>query len=38
MAHNPEFLKLVDDAKSRVKETDINGYKRMLANGEKIHP
>jgi rhodanese-related sulfurtransferase len=35
MAHNPEFLKLVDDAKSRVKETDINGYKKMVANGEK---
>jgi rhodanese-related sulfurtransferase len=35
MAHNPEFLKLVNDAKSRVQETDINGYKKMLANGEK---
>ena len=34
MAHNPEFLKLVNDAKSRVKETDIAGYKKMLANGE----
>jgi rhodanese-related sulfurtransferase len=35
MAHNPEFLKLVNDAKSRVQETDINGYKKMLVNGEK---
>src|SRR5205823_1375997 len=35
MAHNPDFLKLVNDAKSRVKETDMNGYKKMLANGEK---
>jgi rhodanese-related sulfurtransferase len=35
MAHNPEFLKLVNDAKSRVQETDINGYKKMLANAEK---
>jgi len=35
MAHNPEFLKLVNDAKSRIKETDIDGYKKMLANGEK---
>lgn len=35
MAHNLEFLKLVNDAKSRVQETDINGYKKMLANGEK---
>ena len=35
MAHNPAFLKLVNDAKSRVKQTDINGYKQMLAAGEK---
>src|SRR5260370_40959479 len=35
MAHSPEFLKLVNDAKSRVRETDINGYKKMLANGEQ---
>ena len=36
MAHNPEFLKLVNDAKSRVRETDINGYKKMLADGERL--
>jgi rhodanese-related sulfurtransferase len=35
MAHNPGFLKLVNDAKSRVKETDIAGYKKMLADGSK---
>src|SRR4051812_2243912 len=35
MAHNPGFLKLVDDAKSRVKQTDINGYKQMVADGAK---
>src|SRR5258708_14084998 len=35
MAHNPGFLKLVNQAKTRVKETDINGYKKMLAAGEK---
>lgn len=35
MAHNPEFLKLVNDAKSRVRETDIKGYKKMLADGNK---
>lgn len=35
MAHNAEFLKLVNDAKSRIRETDINGYKQMLANGER---
>jgi rhodanese-related sulfurtransferase len=36
MAHAPEFLKLVNDAKTRVKETDIEGYKKMLAAGEKV--
>jgi rhodanese-related sulfurtransferase len=30
MVHNPGFLKLVEDAKSRVQETDIEGYKTML--------
>jgi rhodanese-related sulfurtransferase len=30
MAHNPEFLKLVNDAKSRVKEIDIAGYQEMV--------
>jgi rhodanese-related sulfurtransferase len=34
MVHNPGFLQLVNDAKSRVRETDINGYKEMLASGE----
>jgi rhodanese-related sulfurtransferase len=34
MVHNPEFLKLVNDAKSRVKEIDIAGYKKMVAAGE----
>jgi rhodanese-related sulfurtransferase len=34
MAHNPGFLKLVNDAKSRVRQTDINGYKKMLEQGE----
>jgi rhodanese-related sulfurtransferase len=33
MAHNPGFLKLVNEAKSRVKETDIAGYKKMLSDG-----
>ncbi len=35
MAHNPGFLKLVNEAKSRVKQTDIHGYKKMLADGRK---
>jgi rhodanese-related sulfurtransferase len=33
MEHNPGFLKLVDDAKSRVRQIDIEGYKKMLADG-----
>jgi rhodanese-related sulfurtransferase len=32
--HSPEFLKLVNDAKSRVREIDIEGYKKMAAAGE----
>ena len=32
--HSPEFLKLVNDAKSRVKEIDIEAYKKMAAAGE----
>ena len=34
MQHNPGFLKLVDDAKARVKQIDIEGYKKMAAAGE----
>jgi len=36
MTHSPEFLKLVNDAKSRIRETDIAGYKKMLAQGENV--
>jgi len=35
MAHNPGFLKLVNDAKSRVQEINIEGYKKMVAGGER---
>jgi rhodanese-related sulfurtransferase len=35
MAHNEGFLMLVNDAKSRVRETDVAGYKAMLARGEE---
>jgi len=35
MAHNPGFLKLVNEAKSRVKETDMEGYKKMVGEGRK---
>ncbi|MDE3199076.1 MAG: sulfurtransferase [Acidobacteriota bacterium] len=34
MAHSPGFLTLVNEARKRVKETDIEGYKEMLAAGE----
>jgi len=34
MAHNPGFLKLVNAAKSRVKQIDIAGYKKMAASGD----
>ena len=34
MKHNPGFLKMVDDAKARVKQIDIEGYKKMAAAGE----
>jgi rhodanese-related sulfurtransferase len=33
--HNEGFLKLVNEAKSHVRETDVEGYKAMLARGEK---
>ncbi len=34
MEHTAGFLKLVNEAKSRVKQTDIAGYREMLAHGE----
>jgi rhodanese-related sulfurtransferase len=34
MAHSPGFLKIVDDAKSRVKQIDIDGYKAMVERGD----
>ncbi|MBS1832289.1 MAG: sulfurtransferase [Acidobacteria bacterium] len=33
MAHNKGFLDIVQDAKSRVKETDIAGYQKLVAEG-----
>ena len=35
MVHSPEFLKIVNNAKSRVRQIDIDGYKKMLAAQEK---
>jgi rhodanese-related sulfurtransferase len=34
MKHNPGFLALVDDAKTRVRQIDIEGYKQMREVGE----
>ena len=33
MVHNPGFLKLVSEAKARVKEIDVEGYKKAHAAG-----
>jgi len=34
MKHSPGFLKLVDDAKSRIAQIDIDGYRKLVAAGE----
>ncbi len=34
VTHNPAFLKLVDDAKTRVQQIDIEGYRKLKASGE----
>jgi rhodanese-related sulfurtransferase len=36
MAHAPNFLKLVNDAKTRVKETNVPDVKRRIDAGEKF--
>jgi rhodanese-related sulfurtransferase len=36
MAHSPQFLKLVNDAKTRVKETNVEDVKRRMDAGEKF--
>jgi rhodanese-related sulfurtransferase len=36
MQHNPGFLKLVDDAKARVKQIDIEGYKKIAAGVAQV--
>lgn len=33
MAHSPAFLALVNDAKSRIREIDLEGYRKMQAEG-----
>jgi rhodanese-related sulfurtransferase len=35
--HSPGFLKIVDDAKTRVKECDVADVKQKLDRGEKFH-
>ncbi len=37
MRHTPGFLKLVEDAKTRIQETDIDEVKRQLDAMEKFH-
>ncbi|HLK70242.1 MAG TPA: rhodanese-like domain-containing protein [Bryobacteraceae bacterium] len=34
MVHNPGFLNLVNDAKSRVQEIDLDVYKKMVAESK----
>jgi rhodanese-related sulfurtransferase len=36
MKHSPGFLKLVDDAKTRVRQIDIDELKRMRERGEEF--
>ena len=36
MAHSPQFLKLVNEAKARVKETNVENVKRRMEAGEKF--
>lgn len=36
MAHSPQFLKLVNDAKTRVKETNVADVKHRMDAGEKF--
>lgn len=36
MHHSPQFLKLVDDAKTRVKETHVADVNRRMRGGEKL--
>src|SRR3954451_1030171 len=35
--HSPQFLKLVEDAKTRVKETTVAEVKARLDRGERFH-
>jgi rhodanese-related sulfurtransferase len=36
MQHSPRFLKIVNDAKARIRETNVDEVKRKLDGGEKF--
>jgi rhodanese-related sulfurtransferase len=36
MSHSPEFLKIVNDAKSRIKQTDVAAVLARVKQGEKL--
>lgn len=36
MQHSPRFLKIVDDARSRIRETNVDEVKQKLDRGEKF--
>lgn len=36
MQHSPQFLKLVNDAKARVKETNVAEVKKRIESGERL--
>ncbi len=36
MQHSPRFLKIVDDARSRVRETNVDAVKARMDRGEKF--
>jgi len=36
MQHSPQFLRLVNDAKTRVKETNVADVKRRMQSGERF--
>ena len=37
MKHSPGFLKIVDDAKTRIRETGVQEVKRKLESGDNFH-
>ncbi len=37
MKHLPGFLKIVDDAKTRIRETDVRQVKKRIDSGEKFY-